>query len=146
MATSPKTDYCITADTYLGGVPNTPNSTYIPVQNCAGPSGPLGWSVGWGDEYDQTDPGQPIDLTGKADGTYILRGMVDPYHLFTESNPSNNVTDTKLQISGNTVTVLSQTNPVVTPPTISMMSPTAGANVSGMVELQASASGRPRQP
>jgi hypothetical protein len=74
VATSPKTDYCITGDTYVGGVPNTPNQTYIPQTNCTDPTKPLGWSVGWGDEYDQTDNGQPIDLTGVADGTYILRG------------------------------------------------------------------------
>ena len=63
---------------------------------------PLGWSVGWGDEYDQTDPGQPIDLTGVPDGTYTLQGTVDPDHVLTESNPTNNVVDTVLQITGNT--------------------------------------------
>ena len=111
VATSPKKDYCITGDDFVGGVPNAPNSTFIPVSNCTDPMKPLGWSVGWGDEYDQTDPGQPIDLTGVPDGTYILHGVVDPQHLLTESNPMNNVTDTLLQISGSNVTVLSQTTP-----------------------------------
>ncbi len=68
------------------------------------PTKPLGWSVGWGDEYDQTDPGQPIDLTGVPDGTYILPGTVDPNHLLTESDPTNNVMDTELTITGNNVT------------------------------------------
>jgi hypothetical protein len=77
VATSPKTDYCITGDTY-GGVPNTRNETYILQSNCTDPTKPLGWSVCWFDEYDQTGNGQPIDLTGVADGTYILRGVVDP--------------------------------------------------------------------
>jgi hypothetical protein len=71
--------------------------------------------VGWGDEYDQTDPGQPIDITSVPDGTYILRGTVDPQHLLTESNPMNNVTDTVLTISRSTVTVVSQSQPARPP-------------------------------
>jgi hypothetical protein len=140
VATSPKTDYCITGDTYVGGVPNSPNQTFIPQSNCVDPTKPLGWSVGWGDEYDQTDSGQPIDLSGIADGTYILHATVDPLHVLTESDPTNNVTDTELRISANTVTVLSQTNPGTTPPTVGVTSPAAGADVSGTVQLQAAAS------
>ena len=83
--------------------------------------------MGWGDEYDQTDNGQPIDLTGVPDGTYILHGVVDPQHLLTESNVTNNVTDTLLQITGSTVKVLSQTTPGVTPPTVTMTSPASGS-------------------
>lgn len=140
VATSPKTDYCIQGDTYVGGVPNTPNQDFIPQSNCNDPTKPLGWSVGWGDEYDQTDPGQPIDLTGVPDGTYILRGMVDPDHVFTESNTADNATDTLLQVSGTTVTVVSQGTPVAPPPSISITNPAAGSSVSGTVALQAAAS------
>ncbi len=139
VATSPKTDYCITGDTFVGGVPNAPNSTTPPESNCDDPNKPLGWSVGWGDEYDQTDDGQPIDLTGIPDGTYILQGSVDPQHVLTESDPSNDVVDTELQISGNSVTVLSQTNPGTTPPTVAMTSPADGSDASGTVKLTASA-------
>jgi hypothetical protein len=139
VATSPKKDYCITGDAFVGGVPNAPNQTYPPDSNCQDPTKPLGWSVGWGDQYDQTDSGQPIALTGVADGTYILWAIVDPQHLLTESSTSNNVTDTELQISGSNVTVLSQTNPGTNPPTVSMVSPANGANVSGTVTLQANA-------
>ena len=46
VATSPKKDYCITGDTHVGGVPNTPNSSFIPQNNCTDPTKPLGWSVG----------------------------------------------------------------------------------------------------
>jgi len=139
VATSPKTDYCITGDTFVGGVPNAPNSTSPPQSNCTDPTKALGWSVGWGDEYDQTDNGQPIDLSAVPDGTYILQGLVDPDHVLTESDPSNDVVNTELQISGSAVTVLSQTNPGTTPPTVAMTSPSAGAKVSGTVQLQASA-------
>jgi hypothetical protein len=95
--------------------------------------------VGWGDEYDQTDPGQPIDLTNVPDGTYILRGVVDPDHMFSESNPSDNVTDTEIQISGSTMKVLSQSNPIVNPPSVTMTSPAVGSNASGTVTLEANA-------
>jgi hypothetical protein len=140
VKTSPKTDYCITADAFVGGVPDTPGQTFIPPSNCGDPSRPLGWSVGWGDEYDQTDNGQPIDLTGVPDGTYVLRGIVDPDHILAESNRDNNVVDTKLQITGTTVTVLSQTRPVVIPPVATLTSPANGSSVSGTVVLRASAS------
>jgi hypothetical protein len=140
VATSPKADYCITGDAFVGGVPNAPNQTSPPPSNCTDPTKPLGWSVGWGDQYDQTDSGQPIDLTGVTDGTYILHAIVDPLHVLTESDTNNDVTDTKLQISGNSVSVLSQTHPVTTPPTVSLTGPSPGAQVSGSVTLTASAS------
>jgi Bacterial Ig domain/Lysyl oxidase len=138
VATSPKTDYCITADAYVGGVPDTPNSTSPPQSNCTNPHKALGFSVGWGDEYDQTDNGQPIDLTGVPDGTYVLHAMVDPLHVFTESNPDNDVTDTTLQISGDTVTVQSQTNPTAALPKAGLTAP-ASPTRSGVLTLLARA-------
>src|SRR5262249_61681680 len=78
VARSPKTDYCITGDFRLSGIPNTPNTTSPPTSNCGDPTLPLGWSVGWGDEYDQTDDGQPIDRSGVPAGVYTLRGVGDP--------------------------------------------------------------------
>jgi hypothetical protein len=140
VAVSPKTDYCMTGDTIVGGVPNTPAKDFIPQSNCTSPTKPLGWSPGWGDQYDQTDNGQPIDLTGVPDGTYILRGIADPEHVLTESDPGNNVVDTTLRVSGGSVTVLSQTTPGVTPPTVALSSPANGSSVSGTVTLQATAS------
>ena len=144
VATSPKTDYCITADAFVGGVPNAPNSTSPPQSDCTNPSKALGFSVGWGDEYDQTDNGQPIDLTGVPDGTYILHAMVDPLHVFTESNPNNDVTDTTLQISGNSVTVVSQTSPTAALPKVGLTSPTGGSTTSGTVTLLARVQAPPR--
>lgn len=141
VAASPKTDFCITGDTRVGGVPNMPRTTSPPQSNCTNPTKPLGWSVGWGDEYDQTDSGQPIDLTGVPNGVYDLVGVVDPQHILAESDKSNNVTVTKLQISNYRVTVLGQTNPASTPPTVRITSPAARSNVYGTVSLSASATG-----
>jgi hypothetical protein len=142
VATSPKSDYCITGDTQISpSPPNTPSATSPPVSNCTDPTKPLGWSVGWGDEYDQTDAGQPIDLTGIPDGTYDLVGIVDPQHIFTESDNTNNVTVTRLQISGNLVTFISQATPTSVPPTVAITSPASNASVSGTVNLAATATG-----
>jgi hypothetical protein len=139
VAVSPKSDYCITADAFVGGVPNAPNNTSPPQSNCTKPNKPLGFSVGWGDQYDQTDNGQPIDLTGVADGTYILHALVDPQHLFTESNPNNNAVDTELQISGATVTVIGQTSPATAAPRVALSTVRSASAVSGSVALRARA-------
>jgi hypothetical protein len=140
VATSPKRDYCITGDTYVGGVPNTPNQTSPPQSDCTDPNAPLGWSVGWADQYDQTDSGQPISLSGVPDGTYILHAVVDPQHVLLDRDPANNVTDTKLEISGTSVAVLSQSHPITVPPTVTVTQPTNGTTVSGTVTLAAAAS------
>jgi Bacterial Ig domain/Lysyl oxidase len=149
VATSPKHDYCMTGDYRLSGVANTPDQTAISQGDCTDPTKPLGWSVGWSDQYDQTDSGQPINLSGVPDGTYILQATVDPLHVLTESNVANDVTDTKLTIHGYQVTVLSQSTPgsppVVTPPphrphrglAVSIVNPTRGEIVSGTVPVAA---------
>ena len=108
VARSPKVDYCMTGDVQVPGYANPPAESVIPSSNCANPRLPLGWSAGWGDEYDQTDAGQPISLVGVPDGTYILRATVDPEHVLREVTTANDVTDTTLKIAGNDVTVLSQ--------------------------------------
>jgi hypothetical protein len=148
VATSPKTDYCIQGDTEVGGVPNTPNHDFIPQSDCAHPNAALGWSVGWGDEYDETDPGQPIDLVGLPTNTdYILHATVDPDDLFTESNKSDNVTDTVLSftntdgssvIDSNTaVQAMSQTGPYDPLGNMSVELPARGATVHGTMALTA---------
>jgi hypothetical protein len=142
-AVSPKTDYCITGDTQLSGIPDTPDQTFIPVEDCTDPTKPLGWSVGWGDEYDETDAGQPIDLTGVPDGDYLLRATVDPEHVLTESSTANDVTDTLLHIAGDSVSVISQSLAGVPLPSAALSSPTHGARLSGMVRLVARVSPAP---
>jgi hypothetical protein len=141
VSDSPKTEYCMTEDVFVGGVPNAPATGGYPSTNCGTPSGILGISVGWGDQYDYQDPGQAIDITSVPDGTYWLRAQADPYHYLVESDLSNNLTDTKLTISGNTVTVITQTNPDSTPPSITVTNPTSGSSVSGTVVLQSAVSG-----
>jgi hypothetical protein len=142
VATSPKVDFCITGDTYVGGVPNTPTKEAYPESDCTSPTGTLGLSVGWGDEYESTDGGENIEITNLPNGTYWLQAIVDPDHYIEESNTTNNITDTKVRIEGNSVTVLEQTHPnEATPPAVVLTSPPAGSSVSGTVALDATATG-----
>jgi Domain of unknown function (DUF4082)/Bacterial Ig domain/Fibronectin type III domain/Lysyl oxidase len=141
VALSPKALFCMTSDTLVGGVPNTPTTNEYPSGECRLPTGRLGLSVGWGDQYDATDGGEGIEISSLANGTYWLQGEVDPYHYFQESNTANNLTDTKIEIEGNTVKVLEQTHPNSTPPTVAVTSPTAGSTLAGTATLTASASG-----
>ena len=108
VARSLKVDYCLTGNVHVPGYPNPPAQSFIPGSNCTDPTRPLGWSAGWGDQYDQTDEGQPIGLAGMPDGTYILRATVDPEHVLREVTTANDVTDTTLTITGNQVSVVSQ--------------------------------------
>jgi hypothetical protein len=108
IAVSPKVEYCITGDVQVPGYPNPPAQSAIPTFNCGYPTKPLGWSAGWGDQYDENDAGQPISLVGVPDGTYILRATVDPQHVLHEVTTANDVTDTTLTIAGTDVTVVSQ--------------------------------------
>ena len=141
VATSPKVLFCMTSDTYVGGVPNAPADNGYPSGECLRPEGKLGLSVGWGDQYEATDGGEGIEISSLPNGTYWLQGAVDPYHYFLESNTSNDLTDTKLEIEGNTVKVLEQTHPSSTPPTVTLTSPTAESTITGTTALSASASG-----
>ncbi|MDP9334218.1 MAG: Ig-like domain-containing protein, partial [Actinomycetota bacterium] len=138
---SPKVDFCMTPDKYVGGVPNTPNETAYPPSNCGSPNGTLGLDVGWGDKYDSTDNGENINISSVPDGAYWLRAIADPYHYLRDANVSDNVTDTKVLITGSTVSVLSQTSPVATPPTVTMTAPANGSKTSGTVTVSANATG-----
>jgi len=140
LATSPKVLYCMTSDTRVGGVPNTPADNEFPGSGCSQPEGKLGLSVGWGDQYEATDGGEGIEISSLPNGTYWLQGVVDPDHYLQESDTSNNITDTKLQIEGDTVKVLEQIHPEIAPPTVTLTNPSAGSTISGSVTLAATAS------
>lgn len=106
---------------------------------CSDPRSVLGISIGWGDLYDYRDDGQAIDATGVADGTYWFRSIVDPGNYLVEANESNNITDVKVRITGDTVTVLESAHPSSRPPAVSVTAPTPGSTVNGTVALTASA-------
>lgn len=66
----------------------------------------MGLSVGWGDLYHYTLPGQYIDITGLPSGRYVLRGVADRSNWFAEKRNNNNHTWVILQISNNGVKVV----------------------------------------
>jgi len=141
VAPSHKVNFCMTSDTLVGGVPNTPTNNVYHVRNCENPEGTLGLGVGWGDTYSAFDEGEGIEISSLPNGIYWLQGEVDPYDYSQESNKANNITDSKLQIEGNTVKVLEQTHPDSTPPTVTLTNPSAEATVAGTATLNATVTG-----
>ncbi len=107
--------------------------------SCSNPTSLRGLSVAAVDEYDQTDEGQSISLAGVPDGTYWLRAIVDPQNFIAESNKTNNETDVKVTISGNSVQVIQLVKPVLAnPPAITLTYPAPSSTVSSSVPLSAS--------
>jgi hypothetical protein len=65
-----------------------------------------GLSVGWGDIYHRSLPGQSIDISGLPDGIYRLWATADQAGFFRESSDANNSTWVDLWIDADGVTVL----------------------------------------
>ncbi len=141
IASSPKVLFCMTSDMQVGGAPNTPEENEYPSGACTEPEGRLGLTVGWGDEYDASDGGEGVEIPTLPNGTYWLRGEVDPYHYLQQSNTANDITDTKIKIEGETVKVIEQVHTNSTPPAVTLESPAPETSLSGTVTLAASASG-----
>ena len=107
---SAKTSFCLLdnqkIDTSLAGAPK--QATYTACSPVI-----QGISVGWGDRYGYSLPGQSFDLTGAADGDYDLTIEVDPKGSsqegkLLESDEADNTSCVRLRISvsANTVQVL----------------------------------------
>jgi hypothetical protein len=137
IATSGKISFCIN-DSFIYD-PSLPNAGQIGnLGSCSDPTSLRGLNIGAVDEYDQTDEGQSISITGVPDGTYWLRAVVDPDNYLAEADKTNNETDVELTISGMTVTVLQNVTPTLpAPPAITLTSPSGGIPLSGTVALVA---------
>jgi hypothetical protein len=137
VALSSKTGFCIN-DSFIYD-PSLPNAGALGnLGSCTDPTSLRGLDIGAVDEYDQTDEGQSISIAGVPDGTYWLRAIVDPYNYLAESDKSNNETDVKLTIQGNSVQVLQTVTPVLPPPpAITLISPVGGSTLAGIVTLTA---------
>lgn len=57
-----------------------------------------GIAPGWGDQYHHSTPGQELDITGLAAGTYYLWHDADPENRWLESNETNNTTWVKFKL------------------------------------------------
>jgi concanavalin A-like lectin/glucanase superfamily protein/lysyl oxidase/fibronectin type III domain protein len=86
-----KTTSCVEDEEFIKTLPNQPYPPAYEANGCFPNSQNLmlqGLSPGWGDTYDYYRPDQWIDLGagGKlADGTYVLRSVVDPLNKIYES-------------------------------------------------------------
>ncbi len=137
VVVSDKNGFCID-DSFIYA-PTLPNAGALGnLGICSDPTSLRGLDIGAVDEYDKSDPGQSISLSGVADGTYWLRAVVDPENFLFESDKSNNETDVLVNISGSTVTELQRVTPVLPPPpVVTMTSPADLSTLSGSVNLVA---------
>lgn len=139
VVASQKNGFCLADSQIVNTLAHTPSTQNYEGAGCADPTTTRGIDVGWGDQYDWTDPGQSIDITGVPDGTYWFRSIVDPFNYIIEKSKANNITDLKIRISGDTVAVLSTANPAFSLPSVSLTAPSAGSLVSGSVTLAGNA-------
>lgn len=68
----------------------------------------MGISIGWGDVYRYSLANQWVDITNVAAGRYRLTTTADLQNRFLETNETNNVTWTDLQLKGNGLRVIAQ--------------------------------------
>ena len=100
---SQKTTFCV-IDTHRVN-PNLQHSGAQTYTAC-GQTDITGLTVGWGDKYGHTLPGQSIDISHLPDGRYWLYSVADYKNKLAETRDDNNWAAVKLQIRGTTVTVL----------------------------------------
>ena len=85
----------------LSGLPRAPTAVHYEITGCGSrlvTELAMGLSVGWGDQYSYTLAGQWIVIDRLDAGVYRLYAEVDPDHLFSESNPTNNVAFTEFTL------------------------------------------------
>ena len=85
-------------------------------------AGLQGISRGWGDEYHHSTGGQELDLTGLAEGVYVLTQDADPTNHWAESDETNNRSWTKFRLSrkgANPETAVIEESPCVDLPLVS---------------------------
>jgi hypothetical protein len=78
---------------YNLSLPNAPASAHYNSKDCGAldaTESSMGLSIGWGDQYPLTLPGQSINITGLAAGKYRLDVTADAAHVFYEKSTANN--------------------------------------------------------
>ncbi len=65
-----------------------------------------GVSVGWADVYPWFLADQYIEMSGLADGYYLLESLVDPSDKILETDETDNSSTTLIKLSGNHVEIV----------------------------------------
>jgi hypothetical protein len=68
-----------------------------------------GISVGWGDIYNTSVPSQYVEISGIADGYYLLRLEVDPEQKVRETTRRDNISWQRIRICGNAADLVGKT-------------------------------------
>jgi hypothetical protein len=141
---SSKTTFCV-MDTDLvdGSLPGAPSQPAYVSCNAS----VQGMSVGWGDTYVRTLPGQSIDVSGLPEGDYRLVIDVDPMNRIEESDDGDNQSCVLIHLRPAAVTVLNANGcDPVAPVVVSSISPNGvrrGSSVAVEIHGSGFAAGMP---
>ena len=110
---SAKTGFCFLDSYWYGSSkPSRYNAANSVCQVAPNKTVPMGISVRWGDVYRSKIAFQWIDITGMANGDYLIKIIADPPYFtggrFLESNEVNNRGWAKVRLTRTTVTVLTR--------------------------------------
>jgi hypothetical protein len=133
VARSQKASFCLTDDDYFGFAGTGPNGprnfvgqpgcnvpaevTLPPSSQPAGASVVEGISPGWGDVYTWDTPGQFIDITHVASGTYDVVEKTNPNGALLVAGPDQTCALTVITLNASSVRVLSTNSSVPCPAT-----------------------------
>jgi lysyl oxidase len=93
-----KVGFCLIDTTRT--MPGLPGSPATRNYGSCQPGAIQGISVGWGDVYSSSLPGQWVDVTDVPDGDYCLVSTVDPANRLVESDDSDNAGSQGVRIQG----------------------------------------------
>ena len=126
VGSSVKASFCLSDDDYFGFATAGPNSqrdfTGQPGCNVPANVGVGGTYIdegikpGWGDVYTWDTPGQYIDVTTLAAGTYDLVEETNPTGALVVSGPAQTCALTQLNLTSSSVNIVSQTASIPCPP------------------------------
>jgi hypothetical protein len=105
VRSGPKLDYCFRDLSHTHALTGSPLQAVYPAcnQSAGLQRDTLGTSVGWSDVYPYEYPEQWIDVTG-LHGHYAYVQIANPRHLLYESDETNNVSETYVDLPSGRVT------------------------------------------
>jgi hypothetical protein len=104
VATHRKVGFCLVdTEPIYPGIPGSPDDA---VYNSCASDRAQGISPGWSDVYDQSLPGQFVDVTSVPDGRYCFRSTVDPADRIREADEADNSAAIGLRLRGDAVAPL----------------------------------------